>query len=229
MAPAEIRALIDVWIEEFQSLGRQPGTGYVQIFENRGLMMGCSNPHPHGQIWATSTIPNEPRKEQEAFAAYRKQHSTCVLCDYIDMEEASGDRLVCGNEDFLAVVPFWAVWPYEVLLLSKRHLGNIGALDGVARSALADILKYVTQRYDNLFQVSCPYSMGFHQHPTSEMEHEEWHFHAHFYPPLLRSATIRKFMVGFEMLGSPQRDITPEYAAQKLRGVKVGPSPDNPI
>jgi UDPglucose--hexose-1-phosphate uridylyltransferase len=217
MSPAEIRSLIDVWVEEFQSLGRRPGINYVQIFENRGKMMGCSNPHPHGQIWATATIPNEPRKEQNAFAEYQKQRGTCLLCDYIKLEETSGDRLVCGNEHFLAVVPFWAVWPYEILLLSKRHLGSMTALDGDARSALADILKSVTSRYDNLFQVSCPYSMGFHQQPTDKMEHGEWHFHAHFFPPLLRSASIRKFMVGFEMLGSPQRDITPEYAAERLR------------
>ena len=217
MSLLEIRALIDVWIEQFQTLSRQPGINYVQIFENRGLMMGCSNPHPHGQIWATSTIPNEPRKEQEAFADYRKQRGTCLLCDYFRIEEASGDRFVCGNDHFLAVVPFWAVWPYEILVLSKQHVADMGAFDENARSAFADILRSVTARYDGLFQAPCPYSMGFHQRPTDEMEHEEWHFHAHFFPPLLRSASIRKFMVGFEMLGSPQRDITPEYAAEKLR------------
>jgi UDPglucose--hexose-1-phosphate uridylyltransferase len=223
MSPSEIRALVDTWIQEFQSLARNPGINYVQIFENRGLMMGCSNPHPHGQIWATSTIPNEPRKEQAAFAAYQKQHGTCLLCDYIRIEEASGDRFVCGNEHFLAVVPFWAVWPYEILVLSKRHVADIGALDEEGRSKLADILKGITSRFDSLFQVSCPYSMGFHQRPTDELQHEEWHFHAHFFPPLLRSASIRKFMVGFEMLGSPQRDITPEYAAEKLREAKPKP------
>jgi len=228
MSPPEIRALIDVWVEEVQSLGRQPGINYVQIFENRGLMMGCSNPHPHGQIWATSTIPNEPRKEQEAFAEYQKVHGTCLLCDYVTLEEASGDRLVCGNEDFLAVVPFWAVWPYEILLVSKRHTGNMSGLDAEARSALAGILNRVASRYDSLFQVSCPYSMGFHQQPTDEMEHPEWHFHAHFFPPLLRSASVRKFMVGFEMLGSPQRDITPEYAAEKLRHAKDKAPLSNP-
>jgi UDPglucose--hexose-1-phosphate uridylyltransferase len=217
MSHAEIRALIDIWVEEFQSLGGRPGINYVQIFENRGLMMGCSNPHPHGQIWATSTIPNEPGKEQEAFVAYQKQHGACLLCDYIKLEEASRDRIVCENEHFLAVVPFWAVWPYETLLVSKRHLGSMSTLDGEARSALADILKSVTSTYYNLFHTSCPYSMGFHQQPTDETEHGEWHFHAHFFPPLLRSASIRKFMVGFEMLGSPQRDITAEYAAEKLR------------
>ena len=221
MSTAEIRAVIEVWVEEFQSLGRRPAISYVQIFENRGLMMGCSNPHPHGQIWATETIPNEPRKEQAAFADYQKQHGTCLLCDYIRLEETSGERLVCDNKHFLAVVPFWAVWPYEILLLSKQHLGSMSAMDEEARSGLADILKCVTCRYDNLFQTSCPYSMGFHQQPTDKMEHGEWHFHAHFFPPLLRSASIRKFMVGFEMLGSPQRDITAEYAAEKLR--QAGP------
>jgi UDPglucose--hexose-1-phosphate uridylyltransferase len=213
----EIRGLIDVWIEEFKKLSQQPGINYVQTFENRGLMMGCSNPHPHGQIWATSTVPNEPRKEQESFAAYQKQHGSCLLCDYIKLEEGSGERVVFANDHFMAVVPFWAIWPYEILIASKRHLGNMGALTEEARSALAGILRSVTSRYDNLFQTACPYSMGFHQQPCDGEEHSEWHFHAHFYPPLLRSASVRKFMVGFEMLGSPQRDITPEYAAERLR------------
>src|SRR5580704_15593160 len=152
MSPLEIRALVGTWIDQFETLSRTPDINYVQIFENRGSMMGCSNPHPHGQIWATSTIPNEPRKEQEALAAYRKQHGTCLLCDYIRIEESSGDRFVCGNELFLAVVPFWAVWPYEILVLSKRHVADIGALDEKERSALADILKSITSRYDSLFQ-----------------------------------------------------------------------------
>jgi UDPglucose--hexose-1-phosphate uridylyltransferase len=220
MPVAEIRSLIDVWIQEFKSLGSQPGINYVQIFENRGLMMGCSNPHPHGQIWATSTVPNESCKEQESFVAYQ-EHGACLLCDYIKLEESSGERLVYANDHFMAVVPFWAIWPYEILVVSKSHVGSMSALTEEARSALADILKCVTSRYDNLFQTSCPYSMGFHQQPTDDEEHNEWHFHAHFYPPLLRSASVRKFMVGFEMLGSPQRDITPEYAAARLRQAEV--------
>jgi UDPglucose--hexose-1-phosphate uridylyltransferase len=226
MSLPEIHKVIDVWVEEFQNLSQQPGLNYVQIFENRGLMMGCSNPHPHGQIWATSTIPNEPRKEQEAFADYKKQNGSCLLCDYINLEEASDERLFDGNDHFLAVVPFWATWPFETLLVSKRHIGNMTALDDAEQSALADILKSVTSRYDNLCQAPCPYSMGFHQQPTDKIDHPEWHLHAHFFPPLLRSASVRKFMVGFEMLGSPQRDITPEYAAEKLREVKVESSPD---
>jgi len=220
MPASEIRSLVDVWVEEFQSLGQQSGIKYVQIFENRGLMMGCSNPHPHGQIWATSTVPNEPRKEQESFLAYQEQHGACLLCDYIKLE-ASGERLVYANDHFIALVPFWAIWPYEILVVSKRHLGSMSTLTDEARLAQADILKCVSSRYDNLFQTSCPYSMGFHQQPTDDEEHNEWHFHAHFYPPLLRSASVRKFMVGFEMLGSPQRDITPEYAAERLRQAEV--------
>lgn len=219
MSPVEIRVLVDVWMHEYKSLEARPDINYVQIFENRGLMMGCSNPHPHGQIWATSTIPNEPRKEQQALAEYRNRHGSCLLCDYISVEVASGERLVCNNEYFLAVVPFWAVWPYEILLLAKRHVSHMGSFDELARAALADILKSITGRYDRLFETSCPYSMGFHQQPTDGLQHKEWHFHGHFFPPLLRSASVRKFMVGFEMLGSPQRDITPEYAAERLRSV----------
>jgi len=158
MPASEIRSLVDVWVEEFQSLGQQSGIKYVQIFENRGLMMGCSNPHPHGQIWATSTVPNEPRKEQESFLAYQEQHGACLLCDYIKLE-ASGERLVYANDHFIALVPFWAIWPYEVLVVSKRHLGSMSTLTDEAQLAQADILKCVSSRYDNLFQTSCPYSM----------------------------------------------------------------------
>jgi UDPglucose--hexose-1-phosphate uridylyltransferase len=217
MEPAEIRSVIGVWAEEYRSLGSLPYVSHVQIFENRGAMMGCSNSHPHGQIWATQTIPNEPRKEQESLQQYRRAHGTCLLCDYLALELHSNDRIVCQNECFLAVVPFWATWPFETLVLSKRHTADIAGLDESQCIALADILKRLTTRYDNLFQTSFPYSMGFHQRPTDREEHPEWHFHAHFFPPLLRSATVRKFMVGFELLASPQRDMTPELAAQRLR------------
>lgn len=217
MHEAEIGMVVEVWAEQYQSLGNLPHINYVEIFENRGAMMGCSNPHPHGQIWATQTVPNEPRKEQESFDEYRRQHERCLLCDYYALELASGDRVVCRNDFFLAVVPFWATWPFEALLLSTRHVADIAALNASERLALADILKRLNTRYDNLFQTSFPYSMGFHQCPTDGHEHSEWHFHAHFFPPLLRSATVKKFMVGFELLASPQRDMTPEAAAQKLR------------
>ena len=179
--------------------------------------MGASNPHPHGQIWANATLPNEPAKEQESFAAYQRAHSTCLLCAYLKIENQKKDRIVCENDEFAAVVPFWAVWPFETIVISKRHAGSLEQFSEPGRDALADILHRVTARYDNLFATSFPYSMGFHQRPTDGQTHSEWHFHAHFYPPLLRSAVVRKFMVGYELLGTPQRDITPEEAAGRLR------------
>ena len=219
MTVAEIACVVDVWAEQHVEIGSLAGINYVQIFENRGEIMGCSNPHPHGQIWANQTIPNEPRKEQESQQAYLEKYGSCLLCDYLQLEAQAGMRRVVENAHFAVFVPFWAVWPFEVLLLAKRHIGNLGSLDPATRSGLADILRQLTTRYDNLFETSFPYSMGFHQSPTDGEAHPEWHFHAHFYPPLLRSATIRKFMVGYEMLASPQRDITPEAAAAALRNV----------
>jgi UDPglucose--hexose-1-phosphate uridylyltransferase len=217
MTLGEVAGVIDEWAEQYRTLGELPQINHVQIFENRGAMMGCSNSHPHGQIWATQSIPNEPRREQKSLEEYRRLQGGCMLCDYVALEETSAERIVCQNELFVAVLPFWATWPFETLVLSKRHVGDIAALDAKERSALADILKRITTRYDNLFQTPFPYSMGFHQRPTDRKEHAEWHFHAHFFPPLLRSASVKKFMVGFEMLGSPQRDMTPEAAAQRLR------------
>ncbi len=215
----DIKGVIDVWAEQYRSLGNLPEIHCVQIFENRGAMMGCSNPHPHGQIWATQSIPNEPGKEQKSLEDYRREHGCCLLCDYLKLETSCRERIVCQNELFVALVPFWATWPFETLVLSTRHVGDINALDDTERRALADVLKRVTTRYDNLFQTLFPYSMGFHQRPTDGQEHPECHFHAHFFPPLLRSATVKKFMVGFELLASPQRDMTPEVAAQRMREV----------
>jgi UDPglucose--hexose-1-phosphate uridylyltransferase len=223
MSIEEIRAVVYVWVAEFTQLGSLPDINYVQIFENRGEMMGCSNPHPHGQIWANQTIPNEPRKEQASQLAYLKKHNACLLCDYAQLEAQAKERIVCENLSFVAIVPFWAVWPFEVMLLSKNHVPDIVSLDSPWRNDLADILKRVTTRYDNLFDISFPYSMGFHQAPTDGKAHPEWHLHAHFYPPLLRSATVRKFLVGYEMLAAAQRDITPERAAAKLREVSAKP------
>ena len=213
----EISGVVDVWAQEYAQLGSLPNINHVQIFENRGEMMGCSNPHPHGQIWANQTIPNEPRKEQEAQQAYSAKHGSCLLCDYVGLELKAKSRMVCENAHFVAVVPFWAIWPFEVLLVSRAHARDLTSLDRAAREALADILKRITTRYDHLFVISFPYSMGFHQAPTDGEPHSEWHLHAHFYPPLLRSATVRKFMVGYEMLAARQRDITPELAASRLR------------
>ncbi len=219
MTVPEIQGVIDVWTAQHSELAALPYINYVQIFENRGEMMGCSNPHPHGQIWASQTVPNEPRKEQDSQRAYADKHGVCLLCDYLRLEAQSKSRVVLENTHFVALVPFWAVWPFEVLLIAKQHLGDISALDPPQRTSLAEILKGLTTRYDNLFEISFPYSMGFHQAPTDGQAHSEWHLHAHFYPPLLRSATIRKFMVGYELLASPQRDITPETAAATLRNL----------
>jgi UDPglucose--hexose-1-phosphate uridylyltransferase len=219
MQVPDIRRVVDAWTEEYQTLGATPEFRYVQIFENRGAMMGASNPHPHGQIWTTEHIPDEPQKETDALLAWRAKHGECLLCAYARLEAAEAARVVCQNDAFLAVVPWWAVWPFETLVVAKQHRRSLLDFGDAERDALADILKQVTTRYDNLFQTSFPYTMGFHQAPTDGAPHDEWHFHAHYYPPLLRSATVRKYMVGFEMLGMPQRDITPESAAERLRAV----------
>ena len=217
MIRPEIRRVVDAWTAEYEQLGNRDWIEHVQIFENRGAMMGASNPHPHGQIWATGFVPDEPATELKAQGEYLAQTGHCLLCDYLAAEETSGERVIFANEHFTALVPYWAVWPFEVLLLSRRHLGALTQMNGEERDGLADVLKRLTTRYDNLFETSFPYTMGFHQTPTDGEAHPESHFHAHFYPPLLRSATVRRFMVGFEMLAMPQRDITPEDAAERLR------------
>ena len=217
MTQPEIRRVVDAWASEFTELGSLDWIKYVQIFENRGAMMGASNPHPHGQIWSTGFVPDEPALETRAQREHMSLTGHCLLCEYLATEQARGERVIFENEHFAALVPWWAVWPFEVMLVSKRHLGAMPELVGEERDALADALRRLCTRFDNLFETSFPYTMGFHQRPTDGAVHEEWHFHAHFYPPLLRSATVRKFMVGFEMLGMPQRDITPESAAERLR------------
>jgi UDPglucose--hexose-1-phosphate uridylyltransferase len=220
MQRPDIRRVIDAWASETEEIAALDWINHIQIFENRGAMMGASNPHPHCQIWATSHIPDEPALETEAQQTYLDEHGSCLLCDYLAAERVSGERIIVKNDHFTVVVPWWAVWPFETMILSRRHCGLLPELAGDERNALADILKRVTSRYDNLFDVSFPYTMGFHQSPVDGQPHPEWHFHAHFYPPLLRSATVRKFMVGFEMLGMPQRDITPEDAAARLRALE---------
>ena len=219
MTPGDLRRVVDTWVDQYQSLGADPNIGYVQIFENRGAMMGASNPHPHCQIWASRSLPNEPAREQASLLAWRDQHGTCLLCEYAKLERIGEKRVVEENEHFVTVVPFWAVWPFETMVIARRHLASLNQLTPGERDALADILKRTTARYDRLFDVSFPYSMGFHQRPTDGGAHDEWHLHLHFYPPLLRSATVRKFLVGYEMLATPQRDITPEAAAESLRSV----------
>jgi UDPglucose--hexose-1-phosphate uridylyltransferase len=221
MPVADLSNVIDTWIEQFVELGSLPFINSVQIFENRGAMMGASNPHPHGQIWANGTLPNEAVKELSSQAEYRARHNACLLCDYLALEIENAERLVCHNNDFVALVPFWAVWPFETLVLGKRHATAIDQLSTAERVSLGDIMKQLTARYDRLFATPFPYSMGLHQRPTDDRDHLEHHLHAHFYPPLLRSATVRKFMVGYELLATPQRDITAEQAAAQLRRIDL--------
>ncbi len=213
----DIRKVVDLWTAQTEELSARDDIRYVQVFENRGAMMGASNPHPHGQIWASRSLPNELMVESAAQQSHREAHGGCLLCSYVALELAEAERVILEDEYFVAVVPFWAVWPFETLVLPKHHAARFVDLDDKRRTALASILQRLTSTYDHVFDVSFPYSMGFHPAPADGMEHPEWHFHAHFYPPLLRSATIRKFMVGFELLASPQRDITPESAAESLR------------
>jgi len=215
----EIEHVIRTWTAETEQLSQLADIRYVQVFENKGAMMGCSNPHPHSQIWATGHVPNEPAVEAARQETYLREHGTCLLCDTLAAEKREGKRLVAENDHFTAVVPFWAVWPFEVLLIANRHVGKLADLTPAEVTGLADVMRQITTRYDNLFEISFPYSMGFHQTPCDSEKHDGWHLHAHFYPPLLRSATVRKFMVGFEMLGMPQRDITPETAAERLRSL----------
>lgn len=213
----EIKNIIKVWQNEYLTLGEKSFINYVQIFENKGEIMGCSNPHPHGQIWAQESIPTEPLKEQINLYNYYKKNGNTLLSDYIAVEKQEAERIVYENESFILLVPFWAVWPFETMIISKRPIDDILQLTEQETADFADIVKITTVKYDNIFEVSFPYSSGIHQAPTDGLEHKEWHLHMHFYPPLLRSSTIKKFMVGYEMLAEPQRDITPEHSAQILK------------
>jgi UDPglucose--hexose-1-phosphate uridylyltransferase len=217
MEPEGVRRVVELWCEQTAELGAIPGIRHVQIFENCGAMMGASNPHPHGQIWAEEQIPNEPAKETACQLRHREEHRSCLLCDYVELETREQERIVWQNEHFTALVPFWAVWPFETMLVSRGHHGALPELAGPERDSLAEILRRLLRAYDKVFDAPFPYSMGIHQKPTDGADHPEWHLHFHFYPPLLRSTTIRKFMVGYEMLAQPQRDITPESAAERLR------------
>ena len=216
----EIENVIAIWADQTADLGGRDFIHHVQVFENKGEVMGASNPHPHSQVWASSHIPNEPEKELRAQKEYHDENSRPLLLDVIAEEHQRKERLLAANDHFTAWVPFWAIWPFEVLLSAHRPgLTRLTELTASETSALAEILKAITTRYDNLFEISFPYSMGFHQAPFDGEPHPEWILHAHYYPPLLRSATVRKFMVGYEMLAMPQRDITPETAAERLRGL----------
>lgn len=209
--------VIDAWQQVYQSAVEDPTINYCQIFENKGAAMGCSNPHPHGQAWMLNIIPDEPQIEHDSLAAYYNEHGTHLLEDYAAKELEEGTRVIDANDTFVCVVPFWATWPFETLVMSKKRIRSIAELDSKQKQDLADILSKTTVRYDNLFQCPFPYSMGLHQAFTGGDAQDVEHLLFHFYPPLLRSASVRKFLVGFEMLGMPQRDITPESAADRLR------------
>lgn len=215
MTPQELRVVINTWSDQITELSQQ--YRWVQVFENKGELMGCSNPHPHGQIWAENILPNEIIAENDHQLAYYREHGSPLLVDYAQLEAGEGERIVVENDDWLAVVPYWAVWPFETMLLPRRHVLRLPDLTDSQRDTLAEILKLLLTRYDNLFETSFPYSMGWHGAPHDDGDGAHWQLHAHFYPPLLRSATVRKFMVGYEMLGEAQRDITAEQAAERLR------------
>lgn len=218
MTILEIRRVIDKWAEINVDLGQK--YCWVQIFENRGAVMGCSNPHPHCQIWASSFLPNEPKVKHRTQKEYFQKHNSIMLLDYLKKELLKMERVILENEDWVWLVPYWAVWPYETMLLPKSHVLHIEDLTASQRNTLADIMKRLLTKYDNLFEVSFPYSMGWHGAPTGQYHQEDcrhWQLHAVYYPPLLRSATVRKFMVGYEMLAMAQRDLTPEQAAMALR------------
>ena len=217
MPLTEIRTVIDLWADQTTELGAT--YKWVQVFENRGQMMGSSNPHPHGQIWAENVLPNYVAREDANQRAYYQQNGSVMLLDYANVEAQQGERVVVENDDWLVVVPYWATWPFETLLMPRTHVLRLPDLSDPQRSGLADVLKRLLVRYDNLFEVSFPYSMGWHGAPFMEGDLSYWQLHAHFYPPLLRSATVRKFMVGYEMLGEPQRDISAEQAAARLKDV----------
>lgn len=216
--PAEdIRLVVDAWCEEYRELGARPEINHVQIFENKGFVMGCSNPHPHGQIWAQYSIPDEPYRKQVNQKKYFEKHGRTLLSDYLEKELVKKERILFENEHFVALIPFWAVWPYEAMIIPRRAMASILDMNEAERHGLAEAYRELTILYDNLFEVSFPYSAGIHQAPTDGEDHPEWHWHFVFLPPLLRSATVKKFMVGYEMLANPQRDITPEQSAKRLR------------
>ena len=220
MSVTEISEVIGTWQAQVTELSAQ--YSWVQVFENKGAAMGCSNPHPHGQIWATSVLPTEPAKEDKCQRDYLQKHGSALLLDYAELESTNGERTVVENDHWLAVVPYWATWPFETLLLPKRRrVAHLHELNPAEVADLAEAMKGLLTRYDNLFQTSFPYSMGWHGAPFGAGDMEHWQLHAHFYPPLLRSATVKKFMVGYEMLSESQRDLTAEQAASRLRELSV--------
>lgn len=219
MEVIDLIKVVETWQNEYNDLGNSPGINYVQIFENKGATMGCSNPHPHGQIWAQRSIPTEIIKKTASQKAFYKKEGGSLLQSYIEQELQEGIRIVSENDSFVTLVPFWAVWPYEAMIIPKRHMSNIMQMNDREKQDFAQQIKILTQKYDALFDTSFPYSSGIHQKPTDGNNYKEWHWHMSFYPPLLRSATVKKFMVGYEMFAMPQRDVTAEFAAEQLKSL----------
>lgn len=220
MEGSAIRKIIDAWEQEFRSLSEDPEIGHVMIFENKGAMMGCSNSHPHGQIWATKSVPTIPARISETQNRYFNAHGTPMLIDYVNWELSKKERIVCENDSFVSLVPYWASWPFEAIILPRRHISQISESSDSEKDAWASILRELTIRYDNLFETSFPYSMGIYQSPSDCVEHPGFTFHQVFFPPLLRSSSVKKFMVGYELCAEPQRDISPEVSAGRLRALK---------
>lgn len=219
MNKKEILKVIEAWQTEYLLLGKEKNINYVQIFENKGEIMGCSNPHPHGQIWSQSSLPNEVVKKNTNQLNYFFDQQSSLLKDYLNQELKEKERIIYENKNCVVLVPFWAIWPFETMIIPKKHQQNISTLDGKEREDFAEAILVITKTYDKLFECSFPYSSGIHQAPTDNKNNQHWHWHMSFYPPLLRSATVKKFMVGYEMFGMPQRDITPEQAALRLKAL----------
>ena len=219
MSVENINKVVKTWQNQYTELGSNNMINYVQIFENKGAVMGCSNPHPHGQIWSQSTLPNEVDKKDQQQRTYFSENNTSLLGDYLEQELEANERIIYQNDDFVVLTPFWAVWPFETMIIPKKQYINITKISKQESLNFADAISKITKAYDKLFDCSFPYSSGIHQSPTNGKINDYWHWHMSFYPPLLRSKTVKKFMVGYEMFGSPQRDITAEYAAKKLRNL----------
>lgn len=217
METHEIEKVVDLWINQCHEIGNLDFINYIQIFENKGETMGCSNPHPHGQIWAQATIPNEPAKKQNQQKQYYNNNGSGLLSDYQHQELTRDERIIYQDEHMVILVPYWAIWPFEAMIVPKRPMARIVEMTKAERWSLAEAYRHLTIKYDNLFETSFPYSAGIHQAPYDGKDHPYWHWHMVFYPPLLRSATVKKFMVGYELLGNPQRDITPEMAASQIK------------
>ena len=219
MSVENIQKVVIAWQHEYKSLGENNNINYVQIFENKGAVMGCSNPHPHGQIWSQSSLPNEVIKKDKMQLEYFEKTNKILLEDYINQELKLQERIIFENEAFVILAPFWSIWPFETMIVPKKAQKSIKNLTKFESKQFAEAISVITKAYDKIFDTSFPYSSGIHQAPTNGLPNDHWHWHMSFYPPLLRSATVKKFMVGYEMFGSPQRDITTESAAELIRNL----------